>query len=1097
MEALTELDERQIDTLARAASGDPGNVQEVYPLSPLQEGLLFHHLLNERHDTYLLSTLLELRSRAHLERFIEALQHVIRRHESLRSAVVWQGMRQPVQVVWRQATLRVDEIGLDPHRDALGELKERMRPGHRELNLSVAPLVWLCVAAAPHGNRWYALLQLHHMICDHQSWDCVIAEALTLLAGEQELPAPAGYRSYRAWARGHDRPARAEAFFRERLAGANVGAQPFGLSDVHGDGTEVEEARDVIEPELARRIRTQARRRGVSAARLFHVAWSLVVSGASGSDDVVFGTVVAAAYRRKVRAQRTVGLLVNTLPMRVELAGRTVAELVEHVEQQLAQLLIHDEARLASLQNASGRLGGTPLFTAVLNYRYSVGHSVVDPDPAAFAVTGARVVAHSFRTNYPLCLVVDHLADRYALTAQAQRPLDPERVLGYARAAIESVTTALEAAPQTRALSLRILPKSEWHQVTESFNATCAAFSRRRLVHQLIEDQVGRSPDSVAVVYEDATLTYAELNRRANQLARYLRGEGVGADQRVGVYVERSLEMVVGLLGVVKAGGAYVPLDPGYPVERLASMLEDAAPGIVLTQDRLRAGLPRSMARVVTLDREWDEIARHQMRDLDSGALDVRPDHLAYVIYTSGSTGKPKGAMNEHGAVVNRLLWMQAQYGLSERDRVLQKTPFSFDVSVWELFLPLMSGASLVVARPRGHQDPSYLRELIEETSVTLVHFVPSMLQAFLEQHRPGRCASVRHVVCSGEELSPALQNRCLEQWPRARLWNLYGPTECAVDVTAWECEWDEGGRRVPIGRPIANTRLYILDRRLRPVALEVTGEIYIAGAPVGRGYLNRPALTAERFVADPFSSGPEGRMYRTGDLGRWRTDGVIEFLGRNDHQVKIRGLRIELGEIEAQLRNHRQVREVVVTAREDDRGEKRLVAYVVPERPAEGEAPPASNLGERLVPQLRGQLRAALPDYMVPSSWMVLDALPLTPSGKVDRRALPEPQPGDCGQAYEPPVGEIEGAIAALWEEVLRVERVGRTDNFFELGGHSLLGMRLIARIGEALRIAPPLASIFRHPTVRDMAALVASLLARNIGPSLADDPQRESGVI
>ena len=478
-------------------------------------------------------------------------------------------------------------------------------------------------------------------------------------------------------------------------------------------------------------------------------------------------------------------------------------------------------------------------------------------------------------------------------------------------------------------------------------------------IHELFEEQVRRTPAKVAAVYADDSLTYSELNSWANQVARRIRDLGVAGEQLVGICMERSLEMVVGLLGILKSGAAYVPLDPSYPSERLAYMLEDAALSLVLTQEHLRPRLPPSDFRVIAVDRDWRDSRRHASADLPVSEIGLRPDHLAYVIFTSGSTGRPKGAMNEHRGVVNRLLWMQKQYQLGEGDRVLQKTPFGFDVSVWEFFWPLMSGASVIVARPAGHQDPSYLMRLIEQKGVTTLHFVPSMLQAFLEEYEGGRCPSIRHIICSGEELGAALQNRCLARLPQARLSNLYGPTECAVDVTAWDCARDETGSRVPIGRPIANTRIYILDEHGQPAGSGMAGEIYIAGVQVGRGYLNRPELTAERFLADPFSPEPNARMYKTGDLGRWRADGAIEYLGRNDSQVKIRGFRIELGEIEEQLKRHPEVKEAVVVAREAESEEKRLVGYVIAREAAKSPSAAVSRFPPRWWPRRAGRGRA------------------------------------------------------------------------------------------------------------------------------------------
>ncbi len=434
--------------------------------------------------------------------------------------------------------------------------------------------------------------------------------------------------------------------------------------------------------------------------------------------------------------------------------------------------------------------------------------------------------------------------------------------------------------------------------------------------------------------------------------------------------------MVVALLGTLKAGAAYVPFDPEHPPERLLHAIRDAAPCAVLTQARLLPALPEAPVPALALDRDWNELETLPGTNLAS--LGLSDHHLAYVIYTSGSTGTPKGAMNEHRAVVNRLLWMQAEYRLDARDRVLQKTPYTFDVSVWEFFWPLLSGARLIVAKPRGHSDPGYLTGLIRSCGITVLHFVPSMLQAFLDHEDASSCSSLRHIVCSGEELPMALQSRCLDSIPHARLHNLYGPTEAAVDVTYWECRTDDASARVPIGKPIANTRIYILDARREPVPIGVTGDIYIGGIAVGRGYLNRPELTSERFSRDPFADRRDARLYRTGDLGRWRTDGNIEYLGRNDFQVKLRGFRIELGEIEAQIARHPNVREAVVLLREDAPGDQRLVAYFTctPDVPS--------------IEDLRAQLRSALPEYMVPAAFVRLESLPLTSNGKLDRRALP-----------------------------------------------------------------------------------------------------------
>ncbi|HEU4559963.1 MAG TPA: amino acid adenylation domain-containing protein [Longimicrobium sp.] len=550
------------------------------------------------------------------------------------------------------------------------------------------------------------------------------------------------------------------------------------------------------------------------------------------------------------------------------------------------------------------------------------------------------------------------------------------------------------------------------------------------------------------------------MNECANRLAHHLIRLGVGPEVRVGVLMERSLEMVVSLLAVLKAGGAYVPLDPGLPAERLAYMLDDSAVPLVLVQDALRDAFPaRESVEVLAVDALAERLAAEPA---ENPAVSAGPDSLAYVIYTSGSTGRPKGVMNQHRGVVNRLVWMQAQFGIGADDVVLQKTPFGFDVSVWEFFWPLQQGAQLVMARPDGHRDPAYLQEVIEQRGVTTLHFVPSMLQSFVEAVEAGRCGSLRHVVCSGEALPPVLVRRFYDRFAGpVVLTNLYGPTEAAVDVSCWTCPRDASADVVPIGRPVWNTALYVLDSALNPVPVGVSGELYIGGVQVARGYLDRAAMSAERFVPDPFSADGGARLYRTGDRARWRADGAIEYLGRLDFQVKVRGFRIELGEIEAALRGHESVTDCVVVAR-GDAGEQRLVAYVVGQAPAEA---------------LRAHVRRSLPEYMVPSAFVFLDALPLTPNGKLDRKALPAPELASAEERYVAPRTPVEEVLAGIWAEVLRLERVGVEESFFELGGHSLLATRVVSAVRELFGVELPLRTLFERPTVAELAGRVEEM--------------------
>ena len=537
--------------------------------------------------------------------------------------------------------------------------------------------------------------------------------------------------------------------------------------------------------------------------------------------------------------------------------------------------------------------------------------------------------------------------------------------------------------------------------------------------------------------------------------------------------MERSIEMVVGILGVLKAGGAYLPIDPDSPAERRHFLLNDAQPDLVLTQDKLRLSFAGLTDEIVCLDSEWYKLLDQSHENLQH---QVRGHHAAYVIYTSGSTGTPKGVVNVHSGLLNRLQWMQDAYRLTDVDRVLQKTPFTFDVSVWELLWPLISGACLVVARPGGHRDGAYLVQLIKSQQITTLHFVPSMLEVFLRESEVDRCAALRQVICSGEALSYELQQRFFDR-SSAALHNLYGPTEASIDVTAWECRRDSDRSVVPIGRPIANTQIYILDPHLNPVPISVVGELHIGGIGLARGYLNRRELTAKKFVANPFSDQPGARLYKTGDLARYLPDGNIEFLGRIDNQVKIRGFRIELGEIEFVLAQHPAIQQAVLIAREDAPDDTRLVAYMV----ATAGSKPSAN-------DLRSFLQHKLPDYMVPSAFVFLDSLPLTPNGKLDRQALPAPDHSrpELVDAFVAPRNPVEAILANIWAEVLKLEKVGIRDNFFNLGGHSLLATQVISRMRNAFSIEVPLRQVFDAPTIAEMATLITEN-QRESAPKLA----------
>ncbi|MCL8489514.1 non-ribosomal peptide synthetase, partial [Bradyrhizobium denitrificans] len=721
-------------------------------------------------------------------------------------------------------------------------------------------------------------------------------------------------------------------------------------------------------------------------------------------------------------------------------------------QRHLAELLRHEHAPLALAQRCSGVAAPAPLFSALLNYRHSGSGS----GSGSGGLEGIKGFGGEERTNYPLTLSVDDLGVGFALTAQVVASVAAARVCAFMATALEGLVEALERTPERPLRQIDVLPEAERHRVLVEWNATAAAYPQDTCVHELFEAQAERTPAAVAVVHEERHLSYAELNTQANRLAHHLRGLGVRPDDRVAICIERSPEMIVGLLAILKAGGAYVPLDPAYPSERLAFMVRDSAPVALLVGGGALsvAGAVLAENGVPVLDigvdaAQWADAPAH---DPERSEVGLAASHLAYVIYTSGSTGQPKGVMVEHCGLANLVHWHCAAFNLQAETRSSLVAGSGFDAATWETWPPLCCGGTLAVPRPKIARDPEALLAWWQ-TQPLDVSFLPTPIAEFAFSQGATN-PHLRFLLTGGDRL-----RKCPKDLPFS-LVNNYGPTETTVVATSGLL--DPAGEVLHIGRPIANTRIYILDEHGEPVPIGVAGELYIGGAGVARGYLNRPELTAERFVEDRFSGEAGARLYRTGDLGRWLGDGTIAYLGRNDFQVKIRGFRIELGEIEARLSEHAGVRDVAVIAREDGPGDKRLVAYYVSD---------AAIVAE----ELRGHLAARLPDYMVPPAYVHLERLPLTPNGKLDRKALPAPEGAAFAvQAYEPPQGKIEEELARIWEELLGVERVGRHDNFFALGGHSLLVVSLAERIDRQFDLRIGLAAVFSNERLHQLAELI-----------------------
>ncbi|WEN15095.1 non-ribosomal peptide synthase/polyketide synthase [Rhodanobacter sp. AS-Z3] len=1056
---LIDLTQVDIDTILARVPGGLANVQDIYALAPLQEGILFHHLLAQEGDPYLQVIQLSFTDSTLLERYLGAFQRVVDRHDILRTAFVWEGLTHAAQVVLRHAPLSVERIDLDPaHGPVSEQLQRRYDPRHHRIDLGEPPLLRFVVARDKPNDRWLLLQLQHHLIDDVSSLRTLNSEVRAFLRGEGDaLLPPQPFRNLIAQVRLGVTTEDHERFFRTTLGDIDEPTLPFGLSDVHLDGTRVGDVHRMLPASLNDRLRDRAKRLGVSLASLCHLAFANVVARTSGREQVVFGTVLFGRMNAGEGADRAMGLFINTLPLRVDIDDTGVEAALQRTQQSLADLLRHEHASLSLAQRCSGVAAPAPLFGALLNYRHQDG-SAADEATVADSLGDITWLDAGERTNYPLTLCVEDLGDALGLTVQAVEPLDPEHLCDYMQCALENLLDALESHPLSPLRELGILPIAERRHLLETFNETKAPYPRNSSVHALFEEQVRHRADAVALVHGDIALSYAELNTRANRVAHQLIARGVCTGSFVAVLLERSIDLIVAQLAILKTGAAYVPIDPQLPEARQAWLIEDAGAPWLLAPTRHVA--VTGAAKVLGMDELLlgDSLIDNPQQQVDAG-------DVAYVMYTSGSTGLPKGVLVPHRAI-NRLVRNNGYAHFGEDDRVAFAANPAFDAATLEVWAPLLNGGTLVVIDPATLLSTPAFIDTLRRTAVDTMWLTVALFNQLAEALAPV-LPQLKTLIVGGDVLDPAVIARVLKGPRPQRLLNGYGPTETTTFATTYTIEGHaREAHSIPIGRPIGNTRLYLLDAHRQPVPLGAVGELYIGGDGVALGYLNRPELTAERFLPDPFAAQADARLYRTGDLARYLPDGHVVFLGRNDHQVKIRGFRIELGEIEARLAEHPSVREVAVLARQDGGTDKRLVAYVV----AHTEAP------ADLAAVLRAHLSTRLPDYMLPAAYVALDTFPLTPNGKLDRKALPAPD-GDAfaHHGFEAPRGDIEITLANLWQDLLGIERVGRHDHFFELGGHSLLAVQLMERL-RRLGLGTSIRALFATPVLADLATTLGS---------------------
>jgi surfactin family lipopeptide synthetase C len=1044
------------------------NIDDLYELSPMQQGMLFHTLYAPESEVYFEQLLCIFQGELNFAAFEQAWQQVVARHPVLRSSFYWEEIEKPLQMVSKQVDLLWEKLDWqhftpDEQQQHLEDFLKCDR--QKQFVLSQAPLMRFTVIHL-EDYIYQFIWSHHHILFDGWSMQIILKEVLAFYEAHQRgehlrLIPSRPYREYINWLQQQD-ITQAKNFWQKTLQGFETptffignreqgiyNEQPFKLSQT-----------------VTEKLQYAARQHHLTLNNLVQGAWALLLSCYSGESDVVFGATVSVRPPTLAGVDSMVGLLINTLPIRVQVSGKV--ELLPWLKQLQSQTFEQEQYAyysLAEIQSLSDIPPGMPLFESLLVFENYPLDSAEQDIKKTLEISHLRCFE---RTNYPLTVVVNpefQLSGRIVYDTSRFDEQTIGRMIGHFQTLLSGMATNL----QQDISQLSLITATEEEEIISQENNKNVDYIHYKCIHILFEEQVEKTPDAIAIVYEKQHLTYRELNNRANQLADYLQALGVKPEVKVGICVERSLEMVIGILAILKAGGAYIPLDPAYPSERLAFMVEDVQTPILLTQTHLgvdtewlvvRHRLPIHNQIVVNIDSDWEIIAQHKEDNLLS---EVNPENLAYIIYTSGSTGTPKGTEITHRSIIGFMFGVDYIH-LDEQQIWLQHSSISWDALTLELWLPLLHGGRCVLY-PGKIPTPEDLSRIIQEQGINTLFLTTALFNLMIDT-MPQGLSGVKQLLFGGESVSVTHVRRALELLPKTQLIHAYGPSECTVFTCCYPIpkQLAENIQSIPIGKPIGDRKVYLLDKDLHRVPIGIPGELYVGGASVARGYLNQPTLTSEKFIPNPFVEGDT--LYKTGDLARRLFDGNLEFMGRIDTQIKIRGFRIELGEIEAVLNQHPSIKQVVVIAHDKEPRNKYLVAYLV----AKDNQPTPSSL--------RNLLTKKLPDYMIPGAFIFLEELPLTPNGKINRRALPAPDVEqrnlevDFVAARTP----TEQELATIWVEVLKVKQVGIHDNFFELGGHSLLATQVISRLREVFSLDFSLRYLFENPTIAELAEKVIS---------------------
>jgi amino acid adenylation domain-containing protein/thioester reductase-like protein len=1049
---LVNLGSEHIDHIVGRIPGGVDNVKDIYPLTTAQEGMVIHTLLdNKQPSSNIISVLVSADSRYELDNLSDALSEVIKRHEMLRACILWEGLPRAVQVIQCRADLHIEDFCLPNSDTQRSELEARVRMPEARINLSVAPLLRIEISTEPIGRTWYAIVRIHHCVCDHDSLRTVFQEVSQILAGNGASLKPPGSTRDKVIkiARKSDCVEGAR-FFAALLSDVDVPSDPFKASN--SVAPQLNSATSIIEAPRSRTIRKVCRQLRVSPAAFFHAAWGLAVCNATSRRDVVFGTVLALHTAEKDDVQHPIGLFINTLPFRLILDERDSAELIQWTSLALIDLLTHSGFSLAAALK-EGSIDGDELFSSILNYY----QDSFEPIQSSFLFGSLKVEDIESWTTYSMAVSVEAAADVFTLRIDTTSTLGPTSAMRFLSKAIELLVTALENGTKTPASIMSFVSAQERSYLISVLNNTERSCPYELSVHELFESYARRQPALIAVIEGSTQLTYREVDEEANHIAQLLTRYGVQLGEPVSLILDRSASLIVAQLAILKCGATYVPIDPRLPPTRAAEIIRDCRTKLVLARHSRPEWADNS---IQWLDlRANPERTASDARFTTCGSAGIQP---AYIMYTSGSTGMPKGVVIPHRAII-RLVINNGYTDISQVDRIAFISNPAFDAATFEIWGALLNGAAVVVVSQDDLLDPSSFARALLDNEISAIFITSGLFSRYATEAIAPAFSRLRYLLTGGDIVDPSAAARLLEFGHPKHLLNAYGPTECTTFALTMEIESPpDTATPLPIGKPISNTTAYVLNDNMNLVAQGGIGELCIGGLGVSLGYLNMPALTAERFVPDPFSAVCGARLYRTGDFARWRADGIMEFIGRNDQQVKLRGYRIELAEIAVYLATHPAIREAVVVVREDSPGMKRLVGYFTKHG---AEAPSEATL--------KAHLSAVLPPYKVPSELVVLEELPLTMNGKLDRRALPVPNSHSPLADVSTPMNDVETGVAEIWQELLH-RPINKTDSFFELGGHSLTALTAVSKVNDRFGCSIRIADLYQTDTVCAIAALI-----------------------